>query len=427
MEGLFSSVLTMSLTASYVILCIIPVRFLLKKTSKFISYALWSTAAFRLLCPFSFESIVSLLPARALQASQNIAYQQSPPLTAAESTVRPEIPYIPVSLTSPAAGSATPPYIRIGMYLWLLGIAVMLIYSIASVFFLKKRLKNARRIKANIYEADYLNTPFVLGSFRPKIYLPAGLGKEEQTYILRHEETHIRRLDHMIKPFAFFILTIHWFNPLVWIAFALMNTDMELSCDERVIKELGKDIKKAYSSSLLSLASGRHFINGSPLAFGEGNVKGRIKNVLNYKKPAFWVVTAAAVITAGIGIGLTTNPKAQQPGNGNEEEKKNIQIEIAEINQKRITGWVITDKDGYHASDPVSVSIGQTVTYDTEALVPGQWIDVEYYKVSGRKTPEFTGYQIFQNTIQLLRLWKTRKQSGSIPCEIPKLPPPSHR
>lgn len=186
---------------------------------------------------------------------------------------------------------------------------VILVYSVTSVMILKRRLKSAQHIERNIYEADNLKTPFVLGIFRPGIYIPAGLTKEEKSLIIRHEQTHIRRFDHIVKPFAFFVLSIHWFNPLVWIAFLLMSTDMELSCDEKVIKEMGGEIKKAYSASLLSLAMGKRILNGSPLAFGEGNVKGRIKNVLNYRKPSFWIIVSAVIAVVVVSIGLLANPK----------------------------------------------------------------------------------------------------------------------
>jgi hypothetical protein len=177
---------------------------------------------------------------------------------------------------------------------------------------LKRQLISAKFIEKNIFEAKNLKTPFVLGLIRPKIYLPVGLNVEERSYILLHEQTHIHRKDHIFKALAFLILAIHWFNPLVWIAFMLMSLDMELSCDERVLKEIDEEIKKPYANSLLSLAAGRHILNGSPLAFGEGNIKGRIKNVLNYKKPRFWVIAVSIIIVTAVGIGLMVNPKVNR-------------------------------------------------------------------------------------------------------------------
>jgi beta-lactamase regulating signal transducer with metallopeptidase domain len=311
MSELFLSVLNMSLTASYVILFVIVIRLLLKKAPKFISYALWGVVAFRLIIPFSFESMFSLMPrnTNVVSIPHNIIYQQGPQINSGIEVVD---SFVSESLPAPTVGASVNPlqlYTEIGAYIWILGIMVLLIYSVVSVLQLKRQLKSAQLIEQNIFEAKNLKTPFVLGLIRPKIYLPIGLNVEERSYILLHEQTHIHRKDHIIKILAFLILSIHWFNPLVWIAFMLMSTDMELSCDERVLKEMNEDIKKPYANSLLSLAAGRHILNGSPLAFGEGNVKRRIKNVLHYKRPNFWVVIASATLLIVAGISLLSNPQ----------------------------------------------------------------------------------------------------------------------
>jgi len=313
MSGLFLTVLNMSLTASYVILFVILIRLALKKAPKIISYALWGVVAFRLVVPFSFESMFSLMPrnVNTVPIPHNIIYQQNPQINSG-------ILYVDTmvngSLPAPAVGASANPmqiYISVASDLWILGIILLLIYSLASVFLLKRQLKNARLMEHNIYEAANLKTPFVLGIISPKIYLPVGLSKEEWRYIHLHEQTHIQRNDHIIKIIAFLIVIMHWFNPLVWIAFMLMSMDMELSCDERVLKNTDSDIKKSYANSLLSLATGRHILNGSPLAFGEGNVKWRIKNVLNYKKPKFWVIIISILVVIVVGIGLLANPKTE--------------------------------------------------------------------------------------------------------------------
>lgn len=316
MSELLLTVLNMSLTASYVILFVILARLLLKKAPNFISYALWGVVAFRLTIPFSFESMFSLMPRNTNTdpIPHDIIYQQSPRINSGIEVVD---SFISKSLPAPTIGASVNPmqiYIEIGAYVWILGIMVLLIYSVVSVLQLKRQLKSAELIEQNIFEAKNLKTPFVLVLIKPKIYLPVGLNVEEKSYILLHEQTHIYRKDHIIKVLAFLILSIHWFNPLVWIAFMLMSTDMELSCDEKVLKEMNENIKKPYASSLLSLATGRHILNGSPLAFGERNVKGRIKNVLNYKKPRFWVIVLSAIIATAVGIGLLANPDSSNPG-----------------------------------------------------------------------------------------------------------------
>ncbi|MDD4729787.1 MAG: M56 family metallopeptidase [Dysgonamonadaceae bacterium] len=310
MSELFLSVLNMSLTASYVIIFVVLVRLLLKKAPKISSYALWGVVAFRLIIPFSFESMFSLMPrnTNAVPIPHDIIYQQSPQISSGIEVVD---SFVNQSLPAPTVGASVTPlqiYTEIAAYIWVIGIIALLVYSLVSILILKRQLKNAQLIEQNIFEAKNLKTPFVLGLIRPKIYLPVGLNIEERNYILLHEQTHIHRKDHIIKILAFLVLSIHWFNPLVWIAFMLMSTDMELSCDERVLKEMNEQIKKPYANSLLSFATGRYILNGSPLAFGEGNVRGRIKNVLNYKKPRFWVVLVSVIVLVGAGIALISNP-----------------------------------------------------------------------------------------------------------------------
>ena len=324
MSELFLTVLNMSLTASYVILFVILIRLLLKKAPEVISYALWGVVAFRLIIPFSFESMFSLMPrnTNAVPIPHDIIYQQSPQINSGIEVID---SIVSQSLPAPTVGASVNPlqiYVEIGAYIWILGIIALIVYSFVSILILKRQLKSAQLIEKNIFEAKNLKTPFVLGLIRPKIYLPVGLNASERSYILLHEQTHIHRKDHIIKVLAFLTLSIHWFNPLVWIAFMLLNTDMELSCDEKVLKEINDDIKKPYANSLLSLATGRHILNGSPLAFGEGNVRGRIKNVLNYKKPRFWVIVVAIIAVIVAGIGLLSNPMKKS-----ENDSMNIQTQ----------------------------------------------------------------------------------------------------
>jgi len=326
MSELFLSVLNMSLTASYVILFVILVRQVLKKSPKFISYVLWIVVALRLIIPFSFESMFSLMPRNTNTAPipHDIIYQKSPQINTGIETVDSFVNQsLPAPTTVGASANPLQIYAEIGAYIWILGIVALLVYSFVSILSLYKQLKRAQLIEKNIFEANNLKTPFVLGLVRPKIYLPVGLSATERSYILLHEQTHIHRKDHIIKILAFLILSIHWFNPLVWVAFILMSKDMELSCDERVLKEMDEDIIKPYANSLLSLATGKHILNGSPLAFGEGNVKGRIKNVLNYRKPKFWIMVISIIIVLAVSIGLITNPKSDTDINSNNKGNDN--------------------------------------------------------------------------------------------------------
>ena len=307
MDKLFLSILNMSVTASFVIAAIMLVRLPLKKAPKAMSYALWTVAGFRLVFPFSFESVLSLIPFKSAPIPADIAMQPIPRVDSGFSFVDNAVSRVLPAAAPAASVNPLQVWLTVGAYLWLAGIAVMLVYSVVSIVLLKRRLNGATLVEGNIYEADDLKTPFVLGLFRPKIYIPAGLSDEEKRYIILHEWTHIRRHDHVVKFLAYFILCLHWFNPFAWAAFLLMGVDMEMSCDERVLRELGGEIKRAYSTSLLSLVTEWRIIGGGPLAFGEGGMKERIKNVLNFKKPAAWVIIAAVVLVAVLSVGFAVN------------------------------------------------------------------------------------------------------------------------
>jgi len=198
-------------------------------------------------------------------------------------------------------------WIGIGIFIWLLGFTVMVIYGVASFILLKRKMRGSVQLNSNIYEAKNIKSPFVLGIFRPRIYLPAGLSEHERGYILLHEQTHIRRYDHVVKLAAYFILCLHWFNPFVWLAFLLMSADMEMSCDERVLKELGDDMLDDYSMSLIQIASGRRPRGGSPLAFGEGGTKERVKRILNFRKPSRVIIVFATTLVVVLSVGFAVN------------------------------------------------------------------------------------------------------------------------
>lgn len=307
MEKLFLTVLNMSLTGAFVIAVICLARLALKKAPKIISYALWGVAGFRLAFPFSIQGMFSLLPFNSAPIPQDIAMQAVPRIhsgiTSLDNSVSAALPVAtPAASMNPLQGAIT-----IGSCIWLLGIAVMLLYGFVSVLLLKHSLRDSVLDGDNLYVSENLKTPFVIGFFKPKIYLPTGLSGAERRYIVLHEKTHIRRHDHAVKMFAYLVLCLHWFNPLAWVAFVLMGADMEMSCDECVMKELGEDIKTAYSLSLVRLAAGHKILNGSPLAFGEGGMKKRIKNVLNFKKRSRGIMVAAVALAAMLIVGFSVN------------------------------------------------------------------------------------------------------------------------
>ncbi len=313
LERIFLQLLNMSFTASIVIAFVLVARIILHKAPKVFSYMLWSVVLFRLICPFSFESIFSLLPTKANPISQDILYMQTPNIDTGIGITNQSVPVI-ISAPVPQA-SANPLQILISIfsYIWVLGVAALLVYSLIALFRLRKQLLNATLYQNNIFISSRIDTAFVMGIFYPKVYLPSDLNVAERSYILLHEQTHIKRLDHIFKLISFLVLCVHWFNPFVWIAFFLSGRDMEMSCDEAVIRRLGDEVKKDYSASLLTLATGRRIVSGTPLAFGEGDTKGRIKNVLNYRKPRVWAVLIALLAVVIVVFGLTTSPK-DMPG-----------------------------------------------------------------------------------------------------------------
>lgn len=307
-DKLFLQILNNSFTSSIVIILVILIRFLLKKAPKIFSYLLWGVVLFRLLIPFSFESMWSLIPVTRQPVPKTIITSANPHewridsgVEIIDNTINPML-----YETSPTAMHSNFSLLSI---VWMIGTIIMILYSFVSLFYVHRKLIGAVRLKENIYLADQIVTPFVIGIFRPKIYLPSNLMEQEQDYIILHEQTHIRRFDHITKILAFTALCLYWFHPFVWIAFLLAVKDMEMSCDESVLKQIGEEIRCDYSASLLSLATGKRIISAAPLAFGEGDTKTRIKNVMNYKKPAFFVMIIIAIALIMIAAGMLLDPQ----------------------------------------------------------------------------------------------------------------------
>ena len=305
MDKVFIQILNMSLTASYVILFVLIARLLLRKAPKIFAYALWSVVLFRLICPFSFESILSLIPQSVPEITAPPRYYTvTPPVVGTPEWQE----FIFSSDHSAYTTGQVWTFYDVIAIVWIVGIAAFLIYSVVSLLRLRSKLVGSIKWHDNIYFADNIPSPFVMGIARPKVYIPSTLGEDEREYIILHEQTHIRRFDYIWKIVAFFALVVHWFNPLVWLSYVLCIRDMEMSCDESVMKNMDTDIRGKYSASLLSLATGRKIIASMPLAFGEGDTKSRIKNVINYKKPTLWISIIAVVAVLVVGIGLLINP-----------------------------------------------------------------------------------------------------------------------
>lgn len=308
--------LNMSLTAAVAVVFVLLLRLGLKKAPKWISYALWGVVLFRLLCPISLESAVSLFglldaPVQTVGTTTSTMEYIPPEIALGD---RPSV-FLPgmqeelLESTQMPAADPVKPVVSALPYVWMAGVLGMVAYGLISYLRLRRKLLTASPLGGNIWLADGIGSPFVLGLIQPRIYLPSDMGEGERAYIILHERHHIRRLDHIWKALAFLALCIHWFNPLVWLAFVLAEKDMEMSCDEAVVKKMGAEIRADYAASLLRLATGRRVIVGMPLAFGEGNAKGRIRNLANWKKPAFWAILVAVIACILLAVCLLTNPK----------------------------------------------------------------------------------------------------------------------
>ncbi len=311
MEAVFLKLLNMSINASWLVIAIVLLRFILKKAPKNIRVILWSLVGIRLVCPFSFESVLSLIPSKET-VPQNIMMSPSPEIQTGFPSMNTAInPIVSESLAPNPGDSVNPLQVItfIAAVLWLVGIAAMLIYTLVSYLLIRKKTNEAILLKENIYIGDRIATPFIIGVIKPKIYLPSGMNEADTAYVIAHEKAHIKRRDHLWKPLGFLLLTVYWFNPVLWLAYVLLCRDIELACDEKVISNMGTENKKPYAEALINCSVPRRLITACPVAFGETGVKGRIKSVLSYKKPALWLIIIAVLLSIAAAVGFMTDPE----------------------------------------------------------------------------------------------------------------------
>ena len=310
MSELFLKIVNMSISASWVVIAVLTLRFCLKKAPKWVNVLLWGIVAVRMVFPFSIESVLSLIPS-AETISPSIMMEQSPSVQTGAPALNHVInPVISGSFTPAPGASANPLQIWIPVLagIWLFGIAALFLYSAVSYWRLRRKVCEAVILRGNIYQSEKVCSPFVLGIIKPKIYLPYHMDSREMDHVIAHEQTHIRRKDHLWKPLGFLLLTIHWFNPLMWLSYILLCRDIELACDEKVIRKMSNEQRADYTQALVACSVDRRLITACPLAFGEIGVKERVKSVMNYKKPAFWIVLASVIVCAVIAVCFLTNP-----------------------------------------------------------------------------------------------------------------------
>ena len=311
MNELFLKIINMSISASWLVLAVLILRFVLKKAPKWINVLLWGIVAIRLICPFSFESPLSLIPS-AETIPLNIGMDSTPTINSGISAINNAVnPIISQSNTPMAGASVNLLQITIGIYeyIWIFGMIALALYTAISYWRLRRKVDTAVRYKDNIFQSENVSFPFVLGIIKPRIYLPFKMNGQYLEYVVAHEQAHICRKDHWWKPLGFLLLMIHWFNPLMWLAYVLLCRDIELACDEKVIKELGNEQRGDYTQALVACSVNRRMIAACPLTFGEVGVKERVKSVMNYKKPALWVIIIAVIVCVGVAVCFLTNPK----------------------------------------------------------------------------------------------------------------------
>ena len=311
MEELFLTLVNLSLTASWLVLAVLVLRLLLRKAPRWSFCLLWGLVALRLMFPFSLESPFSLVPSTQ-PLPREILHTATPQIQSGIPAVNSAVNPILQEALAPAAGASVNPtqvWSFLLSQIWLAGMVVLLLYALISWLLLKRRLATATLLEDNIRQSEQVGSPFVLGLFRPVIYLPYHIPEQDLTYVLTHERAHIRRLDHWWKLLGFVLLAIYWFNPLMWVAYLLFCRDMEGACDEKVIWTLNLEERRGYSTALLNCSIRRRPVAPCPLAFGESGVKNRVKSVMGYKKPAFWIVVIALIACGAAALCFLTSPR----------------------------------------------------------------------------------------------------------------------
>lgn len=313
MTDLFLKIVNMSISAAWLVLAVLALRLLLKKAPKWTRVLLWGLVAVRLVCPFSVESVLSLIPSRET-ISPTIVTSPTPSVSTGIPALNQVVNPVISQTFVPVPGDSTNPlqiWLPVLAGIWVLGMALMFLYAAVSYGRLRGRVKEAVLLRDRIYLSEYAASAFVLGIIKPRIYLSYGLSGQDAAYVIAHEQAHIRRKDHWWKPLGFLLLAVHWFNPILWVAYVLLCRDIELACDEKVIGSLKTAQRADYSQALLSCSVSRRTIAACPLAFGEVGVKERVRSVLNYRKPAFWAVAAAVVLCAAAAVCFLTDPKEE--------------------------------------------------------------------------------------------------------------------
>ena len=343
MAAVFLKLLNLSISASWLVLAVLVLRLVSKRSPKWMNVLLWGMVALRLMLPFSIESALSLIPSAETLSPEVVRFDPAPTITSGVEFIDNAVnPSLSESFAAAPLASVNPLYVwtYLAGWVWLIGLGVMLLYALVSYLRLRRRVSVSLCVQENIYLCDAISSPFILGVVKPRIYLPSGLDEVQRQNVLSHERAHLARRDHWWKPLGFALLAVYWFNPVLWLAYALLCRDIELACDERVIRTMDESAVKTYSTVLLACSMPRKAVITCPLAFGEVGVKERVRNALHYKKPAFWVVAASVAVCVVVAVCFLTNPPTDTDAAG-----------LVGFHREQVTYADVTDESGAQPSN----------------------------------------------------------------------------
>ena len=351
MAAVFLKLLNLSISASWLVLAVLVLRLVSKRSPKWMNVLLWGIVALRLVLPFSVESALSLIPSAETVSPAVVQFDPAPTITSGVSIIDNAVnPSLSEHFAAVPTMSVNPLYVwtEIAGWVWLIGLGAMLLYALVSYLRLRRRVSVSLPVQDHIYLCDAISSPFILGVVKPHIYLPSGLDEVQRQNVLSHEQAHLARRDHWWKPLGFALLAVYWFNPVLWLAYTLLCRDIELACDERVIRTMDESAVKTYSTVLLACSMPRKTVITCPLAFGEVGVKERVKNALHYKKPAFWVVAASVAVCVVVAVCFLTNPPTDTDAAG-----------LIGFHRERVTYADVTDENGAQPSN-VQLTVEET-------------------------------------------------------------------
>ena len=343
MAAVFLKLLNLSISASWLVLAVLVLRLVSKRSPKWMNVLLWGIVALRLMLPFSIESALSLIPSAETVSPAVVQFDPAPTITSGVEFIDNAVnPSLSESFAAAPLASVNPLYVwtYLAGWVWLIGLGAMLLYALVSYLRLRRRVSVSLCVRENIYLCDAISSPFILGVVKPRIYLPSGLDEVQRQNILAHERAHLARHDHWWKPLGFALLAVYWFNPVLWLAYTLLCRDIELACDERVIRTMDESAVKTYSTVLLACSMPRKAVITCPLAFGEVGVKERVRNALRYKKPAFWVVAASVTVCIVVAVCFLTNPPTDTDAAG-----------LVGFHREQVTYADVTDESGAQPSN----------------------------------------------------------------------------